>query len=61
IERQQKTSKSKNALSIGSSACSLINTASSGGNNCLNGKSSYERKIEEDKEANKNKENNMKK
>ena len=61
IERQQKTSKIKNALSIGSSACSLINTAISGVNNCLNVKSSFESKIEVVKEAIKDKENNIKK
>ncbi|EGT4864223.1 hypothetical protein DBN25_12615 [Clostridioides difficile] len=61
IERQQKTSKIKNALSIGSSACSLINTAISGVNNCLNVKSSFDSKIEVVKEAIKDKENNIKK
>ena len=61
IERQQKVSTIKNALSIGSSACFLVNTAISGVNNCLNVKSSFESKIEVVKEAIKDKENNIKK
>ncbi len=61
IERQQKISTIKNALSIGSSACFLVNTAISGVNNCLNVKSSFESKIEVVKEAIKDKENNIKK
>ncbi|HFL3523779.1 TPA: hypothetical protein ACG3Q9_003362 [Clostridioides difficile] len=61
IERQQKISTIKNALSIGGSACFLVNTAISGVNNCLNVKSSFESKIEVVKEAIKDKENNIKK
>lgn len=61
VERQQKTAAIKNALSIGSSACSLVNTAISGVNNCLNVKSSFESKIEVVKDAIKDKENNIKK